>query len=539
MSETPSAVMLEAASITDRGLSEKRPVNEDSFLSDAERRIFAVADGVGGADAGEVASQKAIEVLDEAFRQHHNGEDVEDLMELTLQRANASIHQLTQGKSGFSMMATTIVALHLDGRRATIGHVGDSRLYRLTPDGQLRRETADHSMVEEEVRAGRMTPEQAATHPSRNVISRALGAEALVEVDLKTIEVEDGTTFLLCSDGITRHIPDAEINELLNSAPTLDAACAEMKRRCYERGAEDNLTAVAVRVGPRAATPLVSTTTTADDDEPTLITGRAAAVTPAQMAIAGTTAATILQRPFHDAGVTNMTQPSRIEVNTESDYAATSDNKVIMPPAAAPAKHSGGFARAMGLLLLVLGVAAAAFYGGTQFPRFRTQLGLAPAATPTPEPAAIAPAVPDAEAAAMRFARAKHEIDMTPTALVSKLSNDSGGQPLASNDPEFLYLYGRALLLTGKHQEALLAFETAAQKMKSNSSPVGRDPLAVETGIATAAAALKSNNPEAARRAMQALDAVMEPAAGATNPLNSPGISPQPAGAPPVLSPTP
>src|SRR5216683_7130287 len=112
------------------------------------------------------------------------------------------------------MMATTIVALHLNGNIATIGHVGDSRLYRLTPEGKLQRETDDHSVVEEEVRAGRMTPEQAMHHPSKNVISRALGAEEGVEVDMKAIEVGDGNTFLLCTDGITRHIPDNELREL-------------------------------------------------------------------------------------------------------------------------------------------------------------------------------------------------------------------------------------------------------------------------------------------------------------------------------------
>ncbi|MCA1815678.1 MAG: protein phosphatase 2C domain-containing protein, partial [Acidobacteria bacterium] len=210
--------VLETASISDRGLNEKRPQNEDSFLLDAERRIFAVADGVGGANAGEVASQTAVEVLDEAFRHHQPGEDAEDLMEIAIQRANASIHQMSREQKQLASMATTIVALHLDGRRATVGHVGDSRLYRLSPDGKLHRETDDHSVVEEEVRAGRMTAEQAAHHPSRNVISRAIGAESSVEVDMKTLEVEDGTIFLLCSDGITRHIPDAELSALLRES---------------------------------------------------------------------------------------------------------------------------------------------------------------------------------------------------------------------------------------------------------------------------------------------------------------------------------
>src|SRR5437588_1709927 len=249
---TPSpANKIEVGSVSDRGLSDKRPLNEDSLLADVERGIFVVADGVGGAEAGEVASQTAVDVLDDAFRHKVNdGEDVEDLMELAIQRANSSIHQMAADNPRFSMMATTVVALHLEGNRATIGHVGDSRLYRVTPDGKLHRETEDHSIVEEEVRAGRMTPEQAANHPSKNVISRALGAEDSVEADMKTIEVAEGSAFLLCTDGITRHIPDHELRDLLSSGQPLEAVCEEMKRRCYERGAEDNLTAVVVQVGP-------------------------------------------------------------------------------------------------------------------------------------------------------------------------------------------------------------------------------------------------------------------------------------------------
>src|SRR5436190_972205 len=167
MSTNTKVFTIQAASLSDRGLNERRPLNEYSFLSDRERSVFAVADGVGGAEAGEVASQTAIEVLDAAFRHQTDGADVEDLMELAIQRANASIHQMAQDHVKFSMMATTIVALHVKDNVATFGHVGDSRLYKLTPDGHLHRETEDHSIVEEEVRAGRMTPEQAATHSSR------------------------------------------------------------------------------------------------------------------------------------------------------------------------------------------------------------------------------------------------------------------------------------------------------------------------------------------------------------------------------------
>src|ERR671910_55467 len=249
MSEDRNTFSVKSSALSERGLNERRPLNEDAFLHDRARGIFAVADGVGGAEAGEVASQTAIEVLDEAFRHKIDSADIEDLMELAIQRANASIHQMAQDNARFNMMATTIVGLHITGNIATIGHVGDSRLYRLTPAGQLLRETEDHSVVEEEVRAGRMTAEQAANHPSKNVISRALGAENSVEVDMKVIEVEEGTEFLLCTDGITRHITDNELRQLIVVSNTPDELCNELKQRCYERGAEDNLTVVVVRVG--------------------------------------------------------------------------------------------------------------------------------------------------------------------------------------------------------------------------------------------------------------------------------------------------
>ena len=110
MTEQSTEIKLETASITDRGLNERRPLNEDSLLSDGERRIFAVADGVGGAEAGEVASQTAVEVLNEAFRHHKPGDDVEDLMELAIQRANTSIHQMAREHTKLATMATTVVA---------------------------------------------------------------------------------------------------------------------------------------------------------------------------------------------------------------------------------------------------------------------------------------------------------------------------------------------------------------------------------------------------------------------------------------------
>ena len=212
---TENNFQIDSAAVSDKGLSEKRPQNEDSYLEINERGLFAVADGVGGAQAGDVASQMAMEIVAEAFINLRENGDAEEMMKIAIERANEAIYQMSHDLPQLSTMATTIVALQIDGNIATIGHVGDSRIYRLDEKGNLYRETQDHSMVEEEVRAGRMTAHQAATHPSRNVISRALGAEGSVEVDMKTIMFEPGTTFLLCSDGITRHIDDFQLRELL------------------------------------------------------------------------------------------------------------------------------------------------------------------------------------------------------------------------------------------------------------------------------------------------------------------------------------
>src|SRR5215212_3255179 len=349
MSEDTKTFLIQSAVLSDRGLNERRPLNEDAYLHDRERSIFAVADGVGGAEAGEVASQTAIEVLDEAFRHQVDGADIEDLMELAIQRANASIHQMAQEHAKFSMMATTIVALHLKGNVATFGHVGDSRLYRLTPDGKLHRETEDHSIVEEEVRAGRMTPEQAANHPSKNVISRALGAEQGVEVDMKTMEVEDGTEFLLCSDGITRHISDNELRQLMVVSNNLDELCNELKRRCYERGAEDNLTVIVVRVGKH-----VSADERMSQLEPTITPE----TTPVYAVQSGNGSA---------AAGTTFLPASRIAFPGPAEQSAPAATVTREPlNIAEPTPKGSGAGRLLAALVVLL-LLAAAFYAGARY----------------------------------------------------------------------------------------------------------------------------------------------------------------------------
>lgn len=454
MSEETGTFQVQSAALTDRGLNERRPLNEDALLHDRERQIFAVADGVGGAEAGEVASQTAIEVLDEAFRHQTDGADIEDLMELAIQRANASIHQMAQEHAKFSMMATTIVALHVKGNVATFGHVGDSRLYRLTPDGQLHRETEDHSIVEEEVRAGRMTPEQAANHPSKNVISRALGAEQGVEVDMKTMEVEDGTEFLLCTDGITRHISDNEIRQLMVVSDNLDDLCSELKRRCFDRGAEDNLTVVAIRVGEhlRANERLA-------DLEPT-ISPETERVYAAQSGNGSATADTAFM------------PASRIAFPAPASEPAPVTPLAVEPLNVAEPKTAGsGVGRAL-FFVVVLLLIGAAFYAGA---RFKERIPfLASKTQPAAAPVPVNTASP--EEPFLKFERARRQVDQDPRAW---LANDVGKEivaagvqnPLDSPNAEFLYLYGRANLLTGNTDEASKAFDAAISKSNLNPSP--------------------------------------------------------------------
>ncbi|HEY5401905.1 MAG TPA: PP2C family serine/threonine-protein phosphatase [Pyrinomonadaceae bacterium] len=500
MSQNAKAFTIQAASLSDRGLNERRPLNEDSFLADRERSIFAVADGVGGAEAGEVASQTAIEVLDEAFRHQTDGSDVEDLMELAIQRANASIHQMAQEHARFSMMATTIVALHVNGNLATFGHVGDSRLYRLSPDGHLYRETEDHSIVEEEVRAGRMTPEQAANHPSKNVISRALGAEDNVEVDMKTMEVQEGTEFLLCSDGITRHVSDNELRQLMVLTDDLEGVCAELKERCYERGAEDNLTVVVVRVGQR-----ISADQRLEDLEPT--------ITPETQPV-------FAAKPNGNQSAPAVSDASFVAPSRIAFPAPASDPQPVVAQeklnvAAPPSKTSGSSVARFFGFLFVLALIAGAFYAGA---RFKERIPFLASQTKAAEPPVEVPK--PVEEPFVQFERARREVDRDPRAWLAtdigkELLNSGIQKPLESPNPEFLYLYGRANLLTGNADEAASAFEAAIAKVDANASQTNAT-IKKEAVLGLAAVSLKTL--KAREKALLHYDDLTKPPAAQSTP---------------------
>jgi serine/threonine protein phosphatase PrpC len=217
----------------------QRTANEDSYFASAP--LFVVADGMGGAQAGEVASKIAAESFEEAER---TGEAAEAFLRRIAQAANRRIHGLAQHDSTRSGMGTTLTAALVDGEDVAFAHVGDSRAY-LWRDGELKLLTSDHSLVEELRRQGKLTPEQAEDHPQRSIITRALGPEANVEVDTFSISARPGDVFLLCSDGLTTMIKDARISELLTEEETLDALVRALVEDANQAGGRDNITVVA------------------------------------------------------------------------------------------------------------------------------------------------------------------------------------------------------------------------------------------------------------------------------------------------------
>lgn len=242
-----SDMELKVGYVCERGLNPKRPVNQDRLLALPDRGLFAVFDGVGGQRAGEIASQTAAETIEEAFKHAAAASNVEAIRR-AVQFANRDIFEMATEDPAYQGMATTVALVHIDGDRATIAHVGDSRVYRLE-GGRLHRETIDHTDLNDALRSGSITVADAAAANDGNVINRALGVEPDVDVEIRSLKIRDGARLLLCSDGIYRHLSDDEIAGVINSAGDPQRAADELKRIVFERGAEDNLTAVVVQLG--------------------------------------------------------------------------------------------------------------------------------------------------------------------------------------------------------------------------------------------------------------------------------------------------
>jgi serine/threonine protein phosphatase PrpC len=234
--------IVEHAGRTDVG--RQRSANEDDYVQAPP--FFAVADGMGGAKAGEVASAMATEVFE---GESDSGEPAEVQLARILREANRRIYDLAAADESHRGMGTTLTAAKVTGDEISLGHVGDSRAYRLR-DGELEQLTKDHSLVAELERSGQITPEAAEHHPQRSIITRALGPEPDVEVDTYTLAAREDDVFLLCSDGLTSMISDEEIGSILRSADSLESAADALVRAANQSGGKDNITVVLFRVGP-------------------------------------------------------------------------------------------------------------------------------------------------------------------------------------------------------------------------------------------------------------------------------------------------
>ena len=226
-----------------------RENNQDNMLIDDNRRLYAVADGMGGHAAGEVASQLAISTLAATMDDQENSgepEEVREQLAKAFREGNRRICESVVTRNEWRGMGTTIVAMVALEDNAVIGHVGDSRAY-LLREGRLQRLTSDHSWVNEQVKLGLLTDDEAHRHPMRNIVTRALGNRTDLQVEITDSDVQPGDLFVLCSDGLNSMLNDDQIHATLTEhASDPEAACRALVEQANERGGEDNITVICV-----------------------------------------------------------------------------------------------------------------------------------------------------------------------------------------------------------------------------------------------------------------------------------------------------
>jgi protein phosphatase len=235
-------MILRTAAHTDVGL--RRRGNEDRYALEPQLGLCLVADGMGGHSAGQVASGLAAEAVVAALRENKGeGATTAEKLRGAIEEANHAIYTASRQKNEYTGMGTTVVALLVEGERAAIAHVGDSRAYRVR-GGKIRQLTDDHSIVGELLRRQEISADDAREHPHRHVLTRALGVRGHVQPDLAELTLAPGDQFVLCSDGLTNHVEDHEIAKLVTEAANLEAACAALIELANRRGGEDNITVV-------------------------------------------------------------------------------------------------------------------------------------------------------------------------------------------------------------------------------------------------------------------------------------------------------
>jgi len=241
-----AVVRYTAAAVTDRG--RKRPSNEDAFGFSVEAGVYVVCDGMGGAAAGEIASSLAVDEVLRLLkeRKQESEPNLPGAAESAVTAANEAIFSRAQRNHRLSGMGTTLVVMTTQEQHVWILNIGDSRCY-LMRRGKLQQLTRDHSLVEEQVRLGRMTPREALQSPLKNVITRALGTQSQVTPDIFELDAEGGDIFLLCSDGLTRELPDSSIENLLNCDLPLEGMAGQLVEAAKKAGGHDNITCMLVR----------------------------------------------------------------------------------------------------------------------------------------------------------------------------------------------------------------------------------------------------------------------------------------------------
>jgi serine/threonine protein phosphatase PrpC len=238
----------------------KRKGNEDAHAANEEQNLYVVADGMGGHAAGEVASRIAVEAIEEFVALTAGNEEITwpfgldetisydgNRLKTAIRHANRRVLEATRESAELEGMATTVAAVLVEGDVANLAHVGDSRIYRWS-DEELSLLTSDHSWVNEQIQTGVISPEQARSHPLRNVVTRALGGRADLLVDIQALKMKDGDVLLLCSDGLTTMISDEEIaGTLRGGGGDLAQAARALVDQANEHGGEDNITVILLK----------------------------------------------------------------------------------------------------------------------------------------------------------------------------------------------------------------------------------------------------------------------------------------------------
>ena len=239
---------MRSSGLSDIGLVRK--INEDAYLceyTNGDATYFIVADGMGGRNAGEVASSTAIDYIKDYIKKYSNSaNEIPALIKNAILHANEKVYKKSILSSECVGMGTTLSLACILGEKLLIGHVGDSRVY-LVRDSKITKLTEDHSLVEELVKNGTIKPEDASTHPQKNIITRALGTEYILDVDLYEFDILDGDFIVLCTDGLSNMVTDKDILDAIRNNSDVNIICERLVVMARENGGLDNITVIIIK----------------------------------------------------------------------------------------------------------------------------------------------------------------------------------------------------------------------------------------------------------------------------------------------------